>query len=121
MPGALDAEMRQVASDLAGELGKTVTFLQVEEVFDPSTGTTTTNTTETELTAVPPQDFRFEQMDGTLIQSGDMMLGLPAVDVPVRPTTEHKVKMDGSTWSIVAVRPQASGEEIALYQLQVRR
>lgn len=102
-------------------VGKAVTFVQVSETFDPATGSTTETTTDTAITAIPPQDFRFEQMDGSLIQSGDLVLGLPAVDMPVEPTTEDRVKMDGDIWSIVAVRPKSSGEQDALYQVQVRR
>lgn len=121
MTGALDAEMRALADDLTSEFGKTVTFVEVSKTFDPSTGSTTETTTETTLASVPPQDFAFSEMDGSLIQQGDLVIGLPAKTVPVEPTTQDRLKIDGDTWQIVAVRPVASGEQVALYNVQVRQ
>ena len=121
MTGALDAEIRPLASNLAREFGKTVTFVQVSSSFDPSTGSNTETTTETSLAAAPPQSFRVENMDNSLIEKGDLVIGLPALDISIEPTTQDRIKIDGDTWSIIQVAPLFSGELAALYNLQVRR
>jgi hypothetical protein len=119
MTGALDAEMRQLAVDLAQELGRSLTFVEVTSTFDATTGETTETTTETQLAAVPPQNFRFDQIDNSLIEAGDAVIGLPAQAMPVAPTTDDRVKMNGATWKIVQVAPVASGDKDALYEVQV--
>ena len=122
MTGALDSTFRPLAVDLARQFGKTVTLVRVTgSTFDPSTGQTTETTDETTFAAVPPQAFSFDRIDGSLVQSSDTLLGLPALSVPAAPTLEDKVKLDGHTWSIVQVQPTYSGELVALYQVQLRR
>jgi len=121
MTGALDTEMRQLAVDLAQELGRSLIFVKVTSTFDPTTGETTETTTEAQLAAVPPQSFRFDQIDSSLVEQGDMVVGLPAKTVPAIPTTEDRIKMDGETWDIVQVAPVPSGDKNALYEVQVRQ
>jgi len=121
MTGALDSTMRGLASDLAGRLGKTVTYVEVTESFDPATGQTTTTTTETQLAAVPPQSFNFDRIDDSVIKAGDAVVTLPVLDMPKEPTTDDRLKMDGTTWQIVRVKPVASGENFALYEVQIRQ
>lgn len=118
MTGALDG-LRDTAQRVVNRLGKTVTMGRESTTFDPSTGQTTTTTTETEVVATPPQDFTKARIEGTLIQSGDTVIQIPAADFT--PQADDKVKIDGDWWGIVQLGKVYSGEKIALYVLHLRR
>jgi len=118
---ARETRRRQIWSRAVSHVGTDVTFVQVSQTYDPSAGETVDTTDITDLTAMPPREFRFDQLDGSLIQMGDLMLGLPAVDMPAAPTLEDRVKLGDDTWNIVAVRPHYSGGQVAVYDVQVRR
>ena len=121
MTGALDSEILPLAKELADEFGKAVTLVSVSETFDPATGNTTTTETTHLVNAVPPQAFNKSRIDGSLIQAGDTVIGLPAQPLSDPPTTEDKLRFDGGTWTVVAVDPIYSGEQVALYNVQVRQ
>ena len=118
----LDAEMRDLAVDLAEELGKSVT---VEEVtgseYDPSAGTTVETTEAHDVHAAPPVAFSVQQLDSSVVQVGDQQLSIPAASLAFEPTTDDRVLMDGETWQIKRVEPTYSGEQVALYTLHLRR
>ena len=120
MTGALDSEMLPLAKELADDLGKSVTLVKISETFDPLTGNTTATETTEAVNAVPPQSFSSSRIDGSLIQEGDTLVGLPAQSVTNPPTTEDRLKFDSGVWTIVSVDSVYSGEKVALYNLQVR-
>lgn len=121
MTGALDAEMRDTAKELADELGKPVTITRETSSFDPSTGDTTTTTTDYNANAAPPEQFNLDKVDGTLVQAGDVILAVPAKGLSISPNTSDKAKFDGDTYTIASVRPRYSGEQVALWELQLRK
>lgn len=126
MTGALDAEMRELASELASELGKTVTLERITETYDPSTGQTTQTVAKSVDWAVtPPEKYALDRIDGSLIHQGDLEIAVPLkgldLGTPPEPVEGDKVQMDGAQWKIVGIRPVASGDDYALRRLQLRQ
>jgi hypothetical protein len=123
MTGALDAEMRALAVELTDEFGKTVTLRRPgETTFDETTGESTTGSPSTQdVAATPPREYASDQIDGSLIRRGDLRLSVPAKGLTFVPAVFDQVVLDGQTWGIQRVMPKYSGEQAAMYELQVRR
>ena len=98
------SDMREVASDLLGELDESngrIVLVKVggEPVWDPvSAEMVLPASTEIPLTGVTVA-FSAAQINGTTIQSGDVMCIVKAGDAQI--TQQDKVKIDGVQWSIV--------------------
>jgi len=121
MTGALDAEMRDLAVELTEEFGKPITITrETGSSYDPSTGTTSPTYTDYSANSAPPSSFEYRNIDGSLIQTGDLVIGVPAKGLNIEPSTADTVKLDGTVYQVVQVRPQWSGEKVALYEMQLR-
>lgn len=117
-----DTEMRDLAAELAEDLGKAVTYIRVTgEEFDPEAGETVKTTEEHDVSAVPPQSVSTRLIDGSNVKVGDMVVGVPATSLEFTPSTDDRLRIDGDDWSIVRIEPIYSGEKVAVYNLQVRR
>ena len=117
----LDAEMRDLAVELAEELGKAVTVQEVESEYDPVAGKTVETVTDHDVYAAPPVAFNVRQLDSSVVQIGDQQLSIPAQSIAIEPSTKDRVLMDGETWQIQRVEPTYSGDQVALYTLHLRR
>ena len=119
---SLDQVFRNLARDLPRQVsGKEVTARKVSSTYDPATGTTIETTTDYPTAASPPAPYSQGHIDGQLVQSGDMQVIVPALDVTEAPKTGWLVIMGGDEWSVVSVEWMWSGGQVAAYQLQVRR
>lgn len=134
MTGALDTPMRLAAQDILGDLGREVKYHRDTEAYDPDTRrTTTTAVTGSPFTVItsPPLDVRFTRLMAldtglTNIQNGDMIIYLPAKGSDVTPDTKgtkdtDSIDVDGVFWNVVNYAPIHSGEQIALYEIVLRR
>ena len=98
------SDMQEVASDLLGEFDESngrIVLVKVggEPVWDPvSAEMVLPASTEIPLTGVTVS-FSAAQVNGTTIQSGDVMCIVKAGDAEI--TQQDKVKIDGVQWSIV--------------------
>ena len=98
------SDMREVASDLLGEFDESngrIVLVKVggEPVWDPvKAEMVLPASTEIPFTGVTVA-FSAAQVNGTTIQSGDVMCIVKAVDTEI--TQQDKVKIDGVQWSIV--------------------
>lgn len=122
MTGALDTRMRATASRLINKFGATMTLRRQAGVYDPATGKNTETATDYAIVGSPPSPVDLRRVDGEMIKQGDAETILAASDLTVAPdqTTDHIV-FAGETWSVVAVEPIYSGEQVAAYQLRLRK
>lgn len=120
MTGKLDP-LGGTVRRLVAAFGKTVTLVRPDIIYDPNTGGTYSTETEFSVVVTPPREYSLERVDGTLIHAGDTSIGLPTKNAPVTPRESDKIRMDGNTWSIVQIEYLASGEEYAMYRLQLRK
>lgn len=110
----------QAAMKGAGAVGatKTATLRRTVTTFTPSTGNTTTSTTDYSWTGVLT-DYADSVIDGTSIIAGDRKFLGAASDITVTPDPETDTLLIASTtYSIVRVKTDPAD---ATYELQVRR
>jgi hypothetical protein len=125
--GALDTKMRQVASTLISNYGKSATWTSITTVVpSPSTGTVSRTTTNYSVTISPPTAFdpaslrtraQYEASDVTV--SGEMYVMLAASDIAFTPAPNDQVTFDSKTWQVVGVQPLYSGSLIAAYSARL--
>jgi hypothetical protein len=121
MTGKLDTRMRGLAQRLVGTYGKAITLREFTgSTYDPSTGTNTPSYTDHAATGVITS-FAERLVDGSSIKTGDLSVTVPAKDLTFDPSAEDKVRVNGQDWSIVNPSRTYSGEQVATYQLQIRR
>ena len=132
MPTALDLQIRPVATDLIGQFGRTVIVRHVENGYNPQTDETTTVRTDISTKGVI-EGYSAKLMQAkytmagseraTLIQVGDLQVTVPGEAFDSSPLPADVVFLDstsGSLYTIVSVEPVYSGEQVAIYILQVR-
>lgn len=103
-------------------LGRTADFVTpASKSYDATTGVTTFMSPAINTATVsPPLMYERKYIDDTTIQDGDAQLILAAQGLTFTPTLKHEVHFDSTEWQIVSLRPVYSGEQIAVYMLQVR-
>jgi len=121
MTGKLDKRMRALGQRLVDAYGKPVTLRRTTSTYDPATGTTSTSTTNYSVNGVL-EGYEDSRIDGTVVQAGDLRVTIPAQNLAIAPSMETDALVIGSgTWTLVNVRPTYSGEQVAIYELQVRQ
>jgi len=123
MPGRLDT-LGTVAQKLVNDFGKTVTLTRVTRTNNRATGkTTTTETTET-VVVTPPVPFAGEtqgqrRIPGAVVKEGDIIADFAALDQD-KPSIGDRLTIDGEDFQIIAIGTTYSGENAALYPVQLR-
>lgn len=120
----LDASLMSTAYSLIYRRGKTVVFKTYPAaVYDPTTGETTLgNSVDYTHKIIPPYPYSDKYINGDTIRAGDIQTGIAALGLLFVPDpSATKVVIDTIEWSIVNMQPVYSGEQIALYMLQLRR
>ena len=100
----LDTVLRAAADSLISEYGKTVTLRRtIKSIYDPTAGTgggSLAPTDYTNIKVTPPKDFMFKNLDGTLIEVGDQVVSMAALNAPVEPDSDtDTIIMDGGVWN----------------------
>lgn len=119
-----DTDFVPMAVEMLAEFGKQVTFrVYPEAVYDPETGKNTIGEpADYTVKAIPPYSYEAKYIDGDTVLAGDMQTGIAASGLEFTPKpSETKVVIDSVEWSIVSVQPQYSGEQIAVYLIQLRK
>jgi len=121
MPGKLDSVLVPLANKLVNDFGKTVTYKQRVSSYDATTGKTTFTETESSAIITPPEPYRQNRIDGTTIQAGDAVANIAGSSISFVPAISDRIDLNGSDWQVVRVNPVFSGEEVAIYELQLRQ
>lgn len=126
--GILDGPLRGVAMTLIGRFGTTATFVTPGGVFfyDPETGKPVRDPEAEQTVSVVVEDYPALQTSGGEaaaqdIRRGDKKLTVAAAALRQAPTTETVVRFGGLEYTVVKVDAVYSGDQVALYVLQVRR
>ena len=130
--GLLDGPLRSVAANLVGKFGKPVTVKYVATgTYDPATGSTTGGSYISANVRVVVGDAA-QLARGGFGETGEVRMDDLALTVAAQtfeaafgaaavPATDDEITIDGSVYMVVQVKPTWSGEQVALYELQVRR
>jgi hypothetical protein len=120
MTGKLDSIMVPLADSLITDFGKTATYKQVTSTFSASTGKTTSTETPSTVIVTPPAPYKQNRIDGTVVQTGDVTCNIAGQAISFTPQIGDRINLNSLDWQIVGVNPVFSGEQIALYKLQLR-
>lgn len=120
--GLLDG-LATTVGGLLTKFGKLVTFTTYAESYDPATGTNTLVATDTTARAMvedyPARDSRGGETSGDGIVRGDKKVTVAAS--AFTPTTEAKVTIGSTQYSILKVDTQYGTDNALLYTCQCRR
>lgn len=118
----LDSAMRETASRLLGTYGKELTLRRdVRSDYRPASGDFLVETHIDDTFRGFFVDYNAKQIDGTLVQAGDRQVLAAAKDLPEAPRAGDHVMIDAETWDVIHVKADWSGEQVALYTMQVRK
>jgi hypothetical protein len=118
----LDVRLIPRVKSIVGRLGKDLTFH--EEFFkDDDAAGTREKISELEhvVKCTPPEGVTVHEVSGDDIRMGDQKCFLPAQGLEFEPVDKMPVTIDDEVWRIVAIKPIRTGEDIAIYQLWMRK
>jgi hypothetical protein len=120
----LDDKLVPKAYELIEKFGKVVSFISGPPAsgYDPTTGKNATFTADTySVKVTPPQEYEQKYIDGDLIQVGDVQIFLAAQNLTFTPKNGMDVTIDSENWKIVSFGKIYTGEQVALYEFQLRK
>lgn len=124
--GLLDDLVRDAVSDVLGPaLGLTdtpITITRHAEAYDGTQGLESgvTDTVHT-VYASPPIEYTLREINGKTILAGDKKFLIAAKDLPIEPDPQtDRLTHAGKVYKIVDVDVTSSGDQSALYTVQVR-
>jgi hypothetical protein len=115
----LAVPLRKVASKLMARFGGEAVIRRVTPgVYNPTTGTVSETTSDTELRGVL-EDVNLREVND-LIQAGDKRLIVAAADTAAVPTMADRVIINGRTLQVIQVRTIEQDNEPITYELILR-
>jgi hypothetical protein len=116
----LDDDLVPAVKLLIEELGKVLTFHVQQTSFDVATGTTVVNSAEeVSIRCAPPSDMEVAFAGRPARIAEGLVTYLPAQGLTFAPIFGMDVSFDGRARKITRVRPVYSGEQIAVYVLDL--
>lgn len=119
----LDDKLVPAAQRLINKFGKTATVTtEAAKTYDPETGKTS-NTGETVNTVKisPPAPYEIRYITAGVVDVGDQRTIIAAKDLTFTLKTGQLLTVDSDKWRIVSVNSIRSGEQIAAFELQLRK
>jgi hypothetical protein len=122
--GALDLPLQALASSLIGALGYSgAQLVRTSGVnYDVKSGNDLpSGVTSYTITVSPPESFKKQEIDGTVVLKSDLKCYVAAKDIPVVPNPRTDTLTLGSiVYNIVRVEPIYSGSLVCLYGIHLR-
>ena len=115
----LDTPLRQAAKQVIRTFGLDVTVQAISRAtYNITAGQSTLTATSTSLKGLLSEYHGREIRDA--IKAGDRKLEIAASELSTAPDTEDRVVIGSATYRIVSVRGHYSGEQVTLWELQLR-
>jgi hypothetical protein len=132
MPGQLDTVFRPLAERLIEQFGMSMTYIQVAESFDATTGKVTATETQHSVVGTPPVPLSKRLASGEsyravlgevfdTVEAGDLITTIKAQNLGFTPALGDRLVYNDSTWQVVRVDPTYSGELPAAFTVQIRQ
>lgn len=118
----LDKKLLPKIEKILNKLGKTLTFKTYPNAVEHDVEGTVElgGLVEYQRKAIPPYEVEEKHVNGDTILSGDMLTGIAGKDLEFMPVAGMTVVIDSIDWNIVRIKPVYSGEQIALFVVQLR-
>jgi hypothetical protein len=121
MPTELDIKLIPKVLEIIQRFGFSVTLITPAQSYSVATGATTTTTTSQTAYITPPEPYERKYVDGTSILAADLRTYMAASGLSGEPKPNAKITISGRSYTIIPpVKPIMTGEQIALYELQLR-
>ena len=123
MATALDAKLVPLALALVTKYGLNAEFetMLVSQYDAESGGTIETGPATYTKKVSPPSPFEQRFIDGEAIRQDDLEIYLPGSGLKFTPVVDMTVRIGTVTYRVVMANPVYSGEQIAVFRLQLRR
>ena len=119
MTTAIDKVAGPIAQSMIRKFGKRLTLTRVTEgTYNPATSSTT-NTTASETVYGVVEEYTPKEFAAGMVAVGDKKVTLAAQGI-TEPSLADKVTVGSKVYNVVAVGTIFSGDNAALYILQVR-
>ena len=117
-----------VADQLVGKFGTPATYIRETKTWDASAGQNTVSETRYSIKVTPPIGgvdtvgaFRKDVIQSTTVGIYELTVAFTALSLPFEPNaTTDKMIFRGKTYQIVRVLPIVSGDDVAIYYVQLR-
>lgn len=118
----LDDQLVPAVLELINDLGKVaVARVKSNQAYTESTGDVTESATDYTVKILPPERFDIGYIDGDVIRVSDLKTAVAASGLAFTPKLGMLVIFDSGTYTTISVSPVYSGEQIAMWELQLRK
>ena len=118
---ALDTKARATAVRLLNKYGKAVSHTIVTEgTYDPTTGNVSGGSTSVGVPKAILEEYSGEEYAAGLVEKGDKKLTIAAKG-NTEPNPNDRFIIDSVTYTVISTQIIWSGEEHALYVMQIRK
>jgi len=123
MATALDAKLVPRALAIVTKYGLDAEFevMLVSQYSAESGGTVETGPVTHTKKVSPPSPFEQRFIDGVAIRQDDLEVYLPGSGLEFTPAVDMTVRIEKVAYRVVAAGPVYSGEQVAVFRLQLRR
>ena len=123
MSTALDTTLIPKIKSIIEDYGKNVVFVVPGVAsYDPDDGSVIESGVQKyTVKATPPANYKADMLDGDTIQDNDCMINISAYGLLFTPENGREVTFDSQSWRIMSVQTAYTGEDIGLYEIQLRR
>ncbi len=121
MTTPLDAILVGEALGLIATYGTYMEFTVPAPTYDRTTGSVSGSGASVVRKASPPLAYSLRYADSDVVRRGDARIYVAASGLTFTPDLNTKVVHDSVTWRVVDVNRLYSGDDLAAYELQVRR
>ena len=118
----LDDKLVPRVKEIILKYGLIVTVSQyADRTYDLATGEGGSDSGPVDITITPPTPYDNFYTDGDLIQTGDSLAFIAALDIPITPKIGMVITLGIEQWRVIDVGIIRTGAKIALYSLQLRK
>lgn len=129
MTTPLDIRVMSSAAAALDRVGVTCRVTINAGAVDVATGGVSVSQSSIDIVGSPPVGYAEERIDGDLVMRGDAEVILKPVDIsgdawspdPERMSLSFPNSNDGNVWKIISFKPITAGDDVAVYQIQLRR
>ena len=123
MATALDKKLVPKVLSIINRVGRNMDFsFPLAKSYDPATGAGSESIFKTVTAkASPPIDFEQRYVNDDSVKRGDVKIFLAAKNLSFTPIIDMEVKFDGISFKAIAVLPIYSGEQVAAFEVQLRK
>jgi len=120
---ALDTTLVPKVKSIIDTYGKTISFVVPGlNEYDADSGSVIESGVVTHsVKSTPPENYSSRWVAGEIIKEGDTQVSIAASGLLFTPVNGLVVTIDGENWKAIRVQSMYTGDDIALYSLQLRR